>query len=74
MINPTSTMHMQGTFYILKKRCKVILTDNGISWEPEGSPECKYISVNMYLLLILKRVFTCFSEQDHAHTRNQTRV
>ncbi|XP_071528378.1 ceramide kinase [Panulirus ornatus] len=41
MVAPSSAgMHMQGTFYILKKRCKVTLTDNGLSWEPEGSPEC----------------------------------
>lgn len=33
-------MHLQGTFYILKKRCKVTLTDECISWVPEGSPEC----------------------------------
>ncbi|XP_068224473.1 ceramide kinase [Palaemon carinicauda] len=34
-----SDMHLQGTFYILNKRCKVTLTDDGISWEPEGTPD-----------------------------------
>nr|XP_045600791.1 ceramide kinase-like isoform X2 [Procambarus clarkii] len=40
MVPPAARMHLQGNFYILKKRCKVTLTDDGISWVPEGSPEC----------------------------------
>ncbi|MPC18729.1 hypothetical protein E2C01_011623 [Portunus trituberculatus] len=38
---PAAAMHLQGTFYILKKRCKVTLTEQCISWIPEGSPECE---------------------------------
>lgn len=37
---PAATMHLQGSFYILKKRCKVTLTEQCITWIPEGSPEC----------------------------------
>ncbi|CAL4059508.1 unnamed protein product, partial [Meganyctiphanes norvegica] len=40
-------MHLQGTFYILRKRCKVTLTDLGISWEPEGTPDlCHHVSAS----------------------------
>ncbi|XP_042213687.1 ceramide kinase-like [Homarus americanus] len=40
MVVSTANMHLQGSFYILKKRCKVTLTHDGISWVPEGNPEC----------------------------------
>lgn len=46
----SESMHLQGTFYILNKRCKVTLTDEGISWEPEGTPDLyRYICASEIL-------------------------
>ncbi|KAK3862569.1 hypothetical protein Pcinc_031583 [Petrolisthes cinctipes] len=33
-------MHLQGNFQIFKKRCKVTLTDECLTWLPEEKPEC----------------------------------
>lgn len=45
--NNSGVMHLQGNFYILGKRCKVTLTDLGISWEPEGTPDlCHHVAAS----------------------------
>ena len=49
-------MYLQGNFYSRGKKYRLTLKDTELSWEPEGTPDCKY-SFILVLIKSLSRLY-----------------